>query len=178
MTAKLHVAVHRDMSMAGPVLDGATRLFAPSPSWTLAAGPATHAFIWIEAGGLCWRQDGAPGGARWSGCVPGEWLHPTASWSVLAEPKNIDQAISLARKDYRQGGIDGIPYDWGEVVAQAIPGLGRLELSPARLICTTCVLRTLGAAEIPGLLDLIPGRYPEQLARAFDKHPFFARDPS
>ncbi len=176
MTAKLHVAVHRDMAGAGPVLDAATRMFSPMDTWCLTSGPATHAFVWIEAGGLCWRHDGAPGGARWSACAPGEWLHPTASWTVLAGPTQVAQAIDFARKDYRQGGIDGIPYDWGEVVAQAIPGLGRLELSPARLICTTCVLKTLAAAEVPGLLEMVPGRYPEQLAAAFARHPWFSRD--
>jgi hypothetical protein len=158
--AKMYAAIHRDVSPPiGTSIDFLARVHMPDSDWCMPEGPATHAFLWWDAG---YRLDAQPGGAVLSALDP--WKLPTRSWHLPTTEVQGAEILARCAKPHSEGGFVGMPYDFGEALAQFIPGLWDASLHPGRMICTNM---TIAGMELAGYFvkPAHGNRHPEALGR-------------
>lgn len=185
---KLYVGTHHNppdsLATVGIVMGTQALLhdFVLGPSF-----PSTHAFVVLDTEGVQWALDGKPSHAQWTACrLEAGAVQPVSQWEHgMTGPRPKHQALWRITSTGAERGavyarsLDGAPYDWAEIAAQAgaamslLPGLhqfrmlGRADLLHEAFICThvaSRVLEVVGGAAAEAMRAM-PDRYPERLAQ-------------
>lgn len=173
---RLFVGVERSThpSPIGIAINVATRarFVHPAAGWTIAGGPATHAFVVVqEDNRTAWRLDGTHPAAGRGAYYPPTHGTENALWEVVGGDVAAGAAKALA--------LVGTPYDLAELFQQALAPLAEVtSLRPGvpyngrngGSICTgiACdVLRAVGGtARAVAEKVMTRDHYPEELGQA------------